>query len=93
SVPTYRVTVTLDPFAEDIRSGMTANGEVVIDELTDATVVPTQYLEVTPDGTFVTILEAGEVSRVAVTTGRVSGRFTQIVDGVTPGQRIVLPES
>ncbi|MEM6527069.1 MAG: efflux RND transporter periplasmic adaptor subunit [Chloroflexota bacterium] len=93
SVPTYRVTVTLDPFSEDIRSGMTANGLVVVDELTDVTVVPTQYLEVTTDGTFVTILEAGEVSRVAVTTGRVSGRFTQVVEGVTPGQRIVLPES
>jgi transcriptional regulator of nitric oxide reductase len=72
---------------------MSANGEVVVAGLTDATVIPTQYLENTPEGIFVTLLNAGEVQRVQVTTGRVTGAFTQILDGVTPGQRIVLPES
>lgn len=93
SVPTYRVSVTLDPSNEPIQSGMSADGEIVVTQLTDVPAVPTRYLETDADGTFVTVIEAGETRRVPVVTGRTSGIFTQIIDGLTPGQRIVLPET
>jgi multidrug efflux pump subunit AcrA (membrane-fusion protein) len=92
AVPTYLVEVTLDPTNARVQSGMTATGTVSVEQITDAVVVPTRYLEETEEGTFATIIEEGETRRVAVLTGRTSGRYTQIVNGLTPGQRVVLPE-
>lgn len=92
AVPTYQVEVTLNPTAERVQSGMSATGTIAVEQIADAVVVPTRYLEATDEGTFATIIEEGETRRVAVVTGRTSGGYTQIVNGLTPGQRVVLPE-
>jgi HlyD family secretion protein len=91
-VPTYRVEVQLAPSGEPLQPGMSARGTIVVDAITDAVVVPSRAVQTDADGTFVTIIEEGEQRRVLITTGRSSDGFTQVTSGLTPGQRVVLPE-
>jgi HlyD family secretion protein len=92
SVPTYRVTVALAPSAEAVQPGMTAAGTMVTESITDAVVIPTYYITQTDDGAFVNVIIDGALQQVAVTTGHTSGGYTQILDGLTPGQRVALVE-
>ncbi len=91
-VPTYRVEVELAPSGEPVQPGMSAQGTIVVEEITDAVVIPSRAIQTDADGTFVDIIEEGEQRRVLITTGRTTDGFTQVTSGLTPGQRVVLPE-
>ncbi len=57
----------------------------------NAVLVPSAALQTGKEGSFVYIVEAGNTAKVVpVKTGEVSGLNTQIIQGVTPGQTVVV---
>jgi HlyD family secretion protein len=90
---TYVVRVALNPTLEPVRAGMTATTTIVVNQLTDALVVPNRFIRIdrTTGGAFVTIEpQPGVFEEIPVALGVRNENESQIVSGVEAGQRIVL---
>jgi hypothetical protein len=85
------VTVAFTDDTGKFNVGATVQVDITIDQVQDAIQVPT--FAITNDGTTstVTVLVDGKESTREVTTGLVSGAFTQIRSGVKAGDEVVLP--
>jgi HlyD family secretion protein len=100
SIVTYEVTITLNTGGKDIglRSGMTANATVEVEQLKDVVVVPNKAIQ-TDRGTGETIKyvekvgERGEVTRTEIKLGLRSGSVTQVLAGLAEGDRVVIPQT
>lgn len=92
-VPTYKTTLTFTSPDSRVKPGMTANIEILIDEHADVLAVPTRAISFDENGSpTVKILTAnGSEETRSVTTGLRSfdGR-TEIIDGVSKGEKIIL---
>jgi len=88
---TYLARVSLAPTEEPVKAGMSATATIVTAEITDAYVLPTQFVRPAGNGGVVTVLDAdGNPTEVRVEIGRQSDVYTQILSGLEPGRRVVL---
>lgn len=85
---TYPVTITLEATDLALASGMPADVEVTVAQVTDTLTVPTSAVA---NGS-VTVLDNGAASRVPVTTGIMGDTRTEIVDGLEDGAEVVLAD-
>lgn len=93
-VPTFPVRVCLDNTDTRVRVGLTATVDVATGRRENVLLLPSRAVSLIGDKHTVTLLLADN-SRVEtqVTVGRTSGGMTEIVSGLTEGQRVVLPET
>jgi RND family efflux transporter MFP subunit len=88
-VVSYPVTIVVKQRAAGLRPGMTATAEVVIAQSQGVVTVPSRAVT----GSSVTVKEGGKDVTKQVTTGLVGDSTTEIVSGLQPGERVVLPTS
>ncbi len=92
SVVNYYVTFTLDRADARLKSGMTANATVTVQQQTGVTVVSNQALHRVGGLTTVTLLKSdGTQQTVPVQTGLAGDTTTEVTSGLTPGEKVVLP--
>jgi HlyD family secretion protein len=89
---TYPVTIGLTGDSSDLRSGSVASVAISTDDATWALAVPTSAVHAGQGGDTVTVLEDGTTSEVDVTVGAVGAEWTEITDGLEPGQVVVLAD-
>jgi HlyD family secretion protein len=91
-VVNFKVTVELTDADQDVRPGMTAAVEIVVNELDNALLIPNQAVRVEEGKRMVYILDDnGQMVAVEVTLGASSDRFSELLDGdLEPGDVIVL---
>ncbi len=92
-VPVYEAFVELSA-NEKIKSGMNAEGIIVLDERKDVLTLPARLIKTSEDGTVVKILlENGETEERKIITGLKGTDGTiEVVSGVSVGEKIVSPE-
>jgi RND family efflux transporter MFP subunit len=86
---TFTADVTPDQ-AGDLRPGMFVQVTIALQEHQNVTSVPTSAIVSNVNGTFVFVVENGIAHEVAVTTGLANPTLTEITQGVSPGQRVVV---
>jgi multidrug efflux pump subunit AcrA (membrane-fusion protein) len=92
TVTTYPVQVTIDGPARELLSGMSAEVTIVTAHVHNVPVVPNAAIQTTAGGRFVRTLDPGNrIRRVRVRTGISDANSTQILAGLSPGRRILLP--
>jgi RND family efflux transporter MFP subunit len=91
-VPTYRVTLNFAKKDERIRSGMTANTDIVTAEVKGAVLVPSRAVFVKEGGRYVRVSDGeGGVAERAVQVGIKDGEGnTQIISGIEEGEVVVI---
>jgi multidrug efflux pump subunit AcrA (membrane-fusion protein) len=91
-VTTYPVLVSLQGSLQGLTPGMTANLTVITAQAQNVTVVPSEAVVTTSFGSFVTALDQhNNIVRVPVQVGMSDVTNTQIISGLTPGQRVIVP--
>jgi len=86
----YKVTVTLDKTDKEIKSGMTANIDIITAEIMDALFVPTRAVKETLAGqTYVEVLKNGQPEQVNVQSGLKGDDGIEIVSGLNEGQEVI----
>jgi hypothetical protein len=85
SAVSYPVTVTLDQNADGVRTGMSATADIVTAQ-TSGLAVPNQALR----GSNVTVERNGQRSTQRVETGVVGDSTTQVVSGLSAGDKVVI---
>ncbi|MGK7345253.1 MAG: efflux RND transporter periplasmic adaptor subunit [Candidatus Nitrospinota bacterium M3_3B_026] len=77
--------------ARFLRPGMTANVDLIVDSRKDVLIVPDETIRRDDDGkTYVYVLEKGRPSPRKVTVGLTNGFETQVTEGLSEGERILL---
>ncbi|MDP3902023.1 MAG: efflux RND transporter periplasmic adaptor subunit [bacterium] len=93
-VPTYKTTLVFEQDDARIKSGMTANVEIKIDEKKDVIAVAQRAISQEGGKSFIKILnDAGMAETVEVKTGmRGSDGFVEITEGAQEGDKVVIFE-
>ncbi|MCI0579579.1 MAG: efflux RND transporter periplasmic adaptor subunit [Chloroflexi bacterium] len=89
---TYEVRLSLEQTDLPIRVGMTANASLVTAEREDVLLVPNRALQVDRStGTYSVNLVQGDAAQaVTVTVGVRDGQYTQILDGLSEGDQLLI---
>jgi HlyD family secretion protein len=87
----YDVIVTLLPTDEPVRSDMTANVTIIVEELTDVLTIPTWVVHVDrlTGQTYVNQKVGGEIKRVDVTLGVRYEGVAEVIDGLKEGEEAI----
>jgi RND family efflux transporter MFP subunit len=86
----YETQVLIDEEVERLKPGMTAVVEIDVDRLQDVLTVPVQAIVQRKKETSC-FVEAGAVpERRVVKLGRTNDKFVEVVEGLNPGDRVVL---
>ena len=95
NVTSFEVRVSIDNPGKELKANMTANAEIVLEEHADALILP--EAAVTYDAqknAFVEVAAPGTKTgrrKVPVKVGVSNGTKIQILDGLKPGDKVVLP--
>lgn len=78
----------------DIKIGMTASCEVILEEATDVIAVPVACVQISDESRYVIVAkEDGTTENVEVETGISDGDYVEITSGLTGGEKIQLIET
>jgi RND family efflux transporter MFP subunit len=93
SVPMYKVIITFTTKDARIKSGMTANVNIVTENKVQATTLPARFIEVKDDshGSVTLRTSSGDVKRDVILGVRGQGGLIEIISGVASGDVVVAP--
>jgi len=95
NVTTFEVKVSIDNPGKELKANMTANAEIILEQLHDSLLVPEAAIVYDPQRrAFVDLADASSKTgrrRVPVKVGVGNGTKIQIVSGVQAGDKVVLP--
>jgi hypothetical protein len=91
NVVTYDETIALKDPPATVLDGMTADVSVVVETATNVLEVPSAAVTTTGLSSTVTVLKNGKDVTTRVTVGLVGNSTTQILSGVTAGEKLVEP--
>jgi multidrug efflux pump subunit AcrA (membrane-fusion protein) len=89
-VVNYPVTVSLTGAAEGVKTGMTANLDIIVDERENVLTVPNRAVKTVNKQKVVTLLRNGQQVPVPVEVGMSSDTATEIIGGVNEGDVVVV---
>jgi HlyD family secretion protein len=95
NVTTFEVEVSIDNPGRQLKANMTANAEVILEEKPDTLIVPEAAISYDETkAAFVEIADPGAEQgrrKVPVKVGIGNGTRTEVLEGLSVGQRVVLP--
>ena len=93
NVVNYYVTLTLDRIDSQLKAGLTTNASIVTSSASNVLTVPNSALTRLGGASFVNVLgRDGKEVRTRVTTGVVGDSTTEITQGLSAGDKVVLPQ-
>jgi HlyD family secretion protein len=93
-VATYTVSVSIDSTDGSVPVGLTANVGIVTQQKTDVLLVPNRALRRAGRNQVVDVLTAdGKTETRTVTTGLGNDQVTEVVEGVTDGETVLIPST
>jgi len=92
-VVSYGIKIGFDIEDEKIKPGMSVDAEIVIDSCEDALLIPAEAIKEMGDKKIVSVLVEGEPQPIMVTTGLTDEITTEITEGLTDGDEIILQGS
>jgi len=92
-VVSYDTTITLESPVEELRDGMTATAEVIIERRDDVLLIPNRAIRGTWENPMVVVLVDEQVEEREITLGLTDGINTEVLSGLEEGEKVVLPTS
>ncbi|MFD2421549.1 efflux RND transporter periplasmic adaptor subunit [Amycolatopsis pigmentata] len=90
SVPSYPITISVTGNPPGLIAGAGATVSIVVKQLTDVLAVPSAAVHYTGGKTTVEVMSGQQQVSKPVTTGMTSGGMTEIVDGLSEGDQVVV---
>jgi len=87
----YDTTITLEGPVEEIRDGMTATAEVIIERRDDVLSIPNRAIRGTWEDPTVVVFVDEQVEEREITLGLTDGINTEVLSGLEEGEKVVLP--
>ena len=91
NVKVYNTVVLLEKTPADLRPGMSAQVEIIVDQLKDALALPIQAVTTDEDGNRVCyVMNSSEPAKRVMETGLFNDNFIEVLSGVREGDRVML---
>jgi HlyD family secretion protein len=87
---TFEVEITLEESELELRAGISARVEILVDELQDVLYVPIHAVHAEEGGHFCFVSSEGEVLERKVKIGANNAHYVQVVEGLSAGERVLL---
>lgn len=87
---TFEIRVKFRENGINIKHGMSADVEVIVDRIKDILIVPSQAIVEKSDAKFVYLNRKGKAVMTKVSTARYNWNFTEVTDGIKEGDIIVI---
>lgn len=87
----YKTTITLENPDEELRDGMSATAEIIIDRRENALLIPNRAIQGSWENPWVEILIDEESEKREVTLGLSDGVNTEVLSGLEEGEEVVSP--
>ena len=92
-VVSYKATITLENPDEELRDGMSATAEIVIDRRENVLLIPNRAMQGTLAQPWVKVVaEDGRTERRDITVGLSDGIDTEVLSGLKEGEKVVVPQ-
>ena len=88
----YKTTITLENPDEELKDGMSATAEIVIEEHDGVLLIPNRAVQGSLEKPWVEVVTEGQVEERQVSIGLSDGRYTEILSGLEEGEEVVLPQ-
>jgi multidrug efflux pump subunit AcrA (membrane-fusion protein) len=88
----YKTTITLENPDEELKDGMSANAEIVIEEHDGVLLIPNRAVQGSLEKPWVEVVTEGQVEERQVSIGLSDGINTEILSGLEEGEEVVLPQ-
>jgi len=85
----YQIKTAFDLKDDRLKSGMTANLDIITDEKKNILIIPTRAIKYDNDTRYVEVLKNGSPKKVVITTGLESDQYVEITSGLKEGDKIV----
>lgn len=92
-VVSYDTTITLENPTEELRDGMTATAEVIIERRDDVLLIPNKAIRGTWENPTVLVLVDEQVEEREIALGLTDGINTEVLSGLEEGEKVELPAS
>jgi len=90
-VVSYKTTVTLQNPDEELRDGMSATAEIVIERHENVLLIPNRTIQGTWDNLWVEVVVGEQTEEKQVTLGLSDGVYTEVLSGLEEGEEVVFP--
>lgn len=86
----YPTVISLDEHDKELRPGMTVEIDLISEEVQDVIYVPVEALYMQEGGVYCRVKKAVHPEEREVKIGRSSSSFVEILDGLKPGEKVLL---
>ena len=89
----FPVTISLEPTETELKGGLTATADIVIDEHKDVLMVPNRAIKGSVDNYYVEVVideQKVTTEKRTVVTGAQNEQFTQIISGLSQGEKVIV---
>ena len=89
----FPVTITLDPTETELKGGLTATADIIIDEHKDILIVPNRAIKGSVGNYWVdVVIDEKKVTteKRPVVTGAQNEQFTEIISGLSQGEKVIV---
>jgi len=90
-VVSYKTTITLENPDEELRDGMSATAEIVIERHENVLLIPNRTIQGTWDKPWVEVAVGEQTENRQITLGLSNGVNTEVLSGLKEGELVVLP--
>lgn len=87
----YKTTITLENPDRELRDGMSATAEIIIDRRDNVLLIPNRAIRGTWENPWVEVVTDSEIEQREVSLGMSDGVITEVLSGLEEGEKVVLP--
>jgi RND family efflux transporter MFP subunit len=92
-IVSYATTITLENPSAELKDGMSATAEVVVERRDNVLLIPNRVIQGTLQNPFVDVLVNGDKEQRQITLGLSDGTNTEVLSGLEEGEEVVEPTS
>ncbi len=87
----FTVTIELDPTDIELKGGLTATADIIIENRENVLLIPVESIIKSPEGMFTQVLNeiTGELEKRQITVGAQSTQFAEVISGLSEGEKIL----
>jgi len=90
-VVSYKTTITLEKSDKELRDGMSATAEIIIDRHDNVLLIPNRAIQGSWDNPWVEVVIGEETEKREISLGLSDGINAEVLSGLEEGERVVLP--